>query len=1073
MDAPDKPKHRLRQWVEKRWPVAPVIRWGSVDEIPGGTKFAYVLGSATLALFAVLVITGVWQLLYYVPTVDHAYDSVMFLRLQVPLGWLIHGLHYWAAQAFIMVMGLHVVRVFIWAAYKKPRELTWVLGVVLLLLAAAFIFTGSILPWDTTGYWAGEVGTSMAGTVPLIGNFLKLLMRGGDAMGQMTLSRSFAVHVAILPALTVFFIVAHIVAFRQFGSVGPWKPKQPAKTGSFWPDQTFKDLFVFALIMMGLICLSAFVRAPISGPADPLDNSFTPKPEWNFLFLYEALKAFKGSWEWIGTVVIPAFLILLLFAVPFIDRNEKRNPFQRPVAMLCGFLFVTVIVVLTCIGHYSGSAANMPAFALTASAPTNQVATAPAAADTAATNEAASTASTNTPATEAVAPASTNQTSTPAASAVSPATPATAAPASTNAPAPAAPISAATNQIAAPANPVATPATPPVSTNAPASAPAAPTPTNQVAAAATAAPAVPQQNAIPSRTNTVAGNVAASTNQNPTYLRDVQPVIAVSCARCHNPQTRIYNWLGYKSTFDDRYEIRRRVWDSPKGWYYKEAMPLPGSPEALAFTAAQRLTIRNWVSSGAARGVAPAPAPAAVATTNEVAGSGGTTAAASADDSQAGKGLFVSQGCMVCHAIAGTGGKVGPDLSNETKLGHSSQWLIAQITDPTKHNPATKMPPHNNLTPAQLKGLADYILNPAPGAAAPGAPPVTAASSSVSTNARAAAATATASTNQVAASAVSPATPAPGQTKTTAAAGDSEAGKALFVSAGCVACHTMEGQGGKVGPDLSNESKLGRSSQWLIAQITDPTKHNPATKMPAHQNLTQPQLKGLTDYILNPSSSLAAPGAGTAANASAAPAQTNENPDTSVASASVVKMIGDPQHGAVLFELDCAKCHGKAGAGQVPNPGSQAGVVPALSPISRGLFTNDPVVFAANIDRVIQQGATSPGPGPALQMPAFGTTHSLTLPEIANIEAYVLSLNGVDAAKILHPGISPLHFVEGTAALLVLALLAIGGLWVHYRISASAQPGERPTPEEFRTLQHEVTDLRQKLEEMETRNRKE
>ena len=929
MDAPDKPKHRLRQWVEKRWPVAPVIRWGSVDEIPGGTKFAYVLGSATLALFGVLVITGVWQLLYYVPTVDHAYDSVMFLRLQVPLGWLIHGLHYWAAQAFIVVMGLHVVRVFIWAAYKKPRELTWVLGVVLLLLAAAFIFTGSILPWDTTGYWAGEVGTSMAGTVPLIGKFLKLLMRGGDAMGQMTLSRSFAVHVAILPALTVFFIVAHIVAFRQFGSVGPWKPKQPAKTGSFWPDQTFKDLFVFALIMMGLICLSAFVRAPISGPADPLDNSFTPKPEWNFLFLYEALKAFKGSWEWIGTVVIPAFLILLLFAVPFIDRNEKRNPFQRPVAMLCGFLFVTVIVVLTCIGHYSGSAANTPAFVPTASASTNQVAAASAAADTAVTNKAASTASTNTPATDAVAPASTNQTSTPAASAVSPATPATAAPASTNAPAPAAPISAATNQIASPANPAATPATPPVSTNAPASVPAAPTPTNQVAAA----PALPQRNAIPSQTNAVADNASGSTKQSPTYLRDVQPIITVSCARCHNPQARIFNWLDYKSTFADRYEIRRRVWDSPKGWYYKEAMPLPGSPEALSFTDAQRLTIRNWVGSGAARGVAPAPAPAAVATTNEVAASGGTTAAAPAGDSQAGKGLFVSQGCMACHAIAGTGGKVGPDLSNETKL--------------------------------------------------------------------------------------------------------------------------------------------GRSSQWLIAQITDPTKHNPATKMPAHQNLTQPQLKGLTDYILNPSSSPATPGAGTAANASAAPAQTNESPDASVASASVVKIIGDPQHGAVLFDLDCAKCHGKAGAGQVPNPGSQAGVVPALAPISRGLFTTDPAVFAANIDRVIQQGATSPGPGPALQMPAFGTTHSLTLPEIANIEAYVLSLNGVDAAKILHPGISPLHFVEGTAALLVLALLAIGGLWVHYRTSASAQPGKRPTPEEFQTLQHEVTDLKQKLEEMETRNRKE
>ena len=176
-----------------------------------------------------LVITGVWQLLYYVPTVDHAYDSVMFLRLQVPLGWLVHGLHYWAAQAFIVVMGLHVARVFIWAAYKKPRELTWVLGVVLLLLGAAFIFTGAILPWDTLGYWAGEVGTSMAGTVPLIGNFLKLLMRGGDTMGQMTLSRAFVVHVAILPALTVFFIARASRGFPAVRQCGALEPQEAGK----------------------------------------------------------------------------------------------------------------------------------------------------------------------------------------------------------------------------------------------------------------------------------------------------------------------------------------------------------------------------------------------------------------------------------------------------------------------------------------------------------------------------------------------------------------------------------------------------------------------------------------------------------------------------------------------------------------------------------------------------------------------------------------------------------------------------------------------------------------------------
>jgi ubiquinol-cytochrome c reductase cytochrome b subunit len=598
MDSPVERKHRLRQWMEERWPLSAVIRWGSVEEIPGGAKFAYALGSATMVLFAVLVITGVWQLLYYVPTVDHAYDSVMFLRLQVPLGWLIHGLHYWAAQGFIVVMGLHMARVFIWAAYKKPRELTWVLGVVLLLLGAAFIFTGAILPWDTLGYWAGEVGTSMAGTVPLVGNFLAFLMRGGDTMSQMTLSRAFVVHVAILPALTVFFIAAHLVAFRQFGSVGPWDPKKGQKTGWFWPDQTFKDLLVVALILFALICLSAFVRAPITGPADPLDNSYSPKPEWNFLFLYEALKAFKGSWEWMGTVAIPALLVILLFAVPFMDRNEKRNPFKRPVAMLSGFTFVAVILVMTFIGHQSNSGGNAPAPASAASAPTNHVASPAASSSSPATPETAPSVSTNAPAPASAASAPTNQVAFPAASS-SPATPETAPSVSTNAPAPAATASGSTSQVAArtasAASPAKTETTSPVSTNAPAPAVVAPAPTNQVASPAASAPgqAALKQNAILSQTNAVSGNASGSTNQSPTYLRDVQPIFAASCARCHNPQTRIYNWLDYQSAFADRWEIRRRVWDSWQGWYYKQAMPLPGSPESLAFTDAERLTIRN------------------------------------------------------------------------------------------------------------------------------------------------------------------------------------------------------------------------------------------------------------------------------------------------------------------------------------------------------------------------------------------------------------------------------------------------------------------------------------------------
>ena len=358
----------------------------------------------------------------------------------------------------------------------------------------------------------------MAGTVPLIGNFLKLLMRGGDAMGQMTLSRAFAVHVAILPALTFFFIVAHIVAFRQFGSVGPWKPRKPEKTGSFWPDQTFKDLLVVAVILVVLICLSAFVRAPITGPADPLDNSFTPKPEWNFLFLYEALKAFKGSWEWMGTVVIPALLVLLLFAVPFIDRNEKKNPFRRPVAMLSGFMFAAVILLMTFIGHYSNSGANAPAPAATAPAPTNQVATPAASAASPAAPVTTPPVSTNAPAAAPTGSASTNHVATSTAAAATAATPAAASAGSTNAPAAVSTSPASTNHVAKPAPATASPAAPAAassaSTNAPTPAAVAPAPTKPVAIPGASAPRPDalKQTAILSPTNAVADNAAATTN---------------------------------------------------------------------------------------------------------------------------------------------------------------------------------------------------------------------------------------------------------------------------------------------------------------------------------------------------------------------------------------------------------------------------------------------------------------------------------------------------------------------------------------------------------------------------------
>ena len=260
---------RLQTWINDRWPVSGVVRWILEEEIPGGSRFAYVFGSVGLVLFLLLVLTGVLELFYYVPTTDHAYDSLMYLRLQVPFGWLVHGLHYWGAQAFAVVVGLHMARVFLWGAYKSPREVTWLTGVLLVLLVAVMTFTGPLLAWDQLGFWAAEVGTSIVGTVPWIGDFLQRFVRGGETMGQETLSRFFIFHVAILPGLLLGVILLHLVAFRQAGSAGPWDPEKRRTTGRFWPDQVYKDTVVTSFMVVLLVGLSAFWRAPITGPADP------------------------------------------------------------------------------------------------------------------------------------------------------------------------------------------------------------------------------------------------------------------------------------------------------------------------------------------------------------------------------------------------------------------------------------------------------------------------------------------------------------------------------------------------------------------------------------------------------------------------------------------------------------------------------------------------------------------------------------------------------------------------------------------------------------------------------------
>ena len=224
----------------------------------------------------------------------------------------------------VVLVLLHISRIFIWGAYKRPRELTWLFGVTLLLVVMGLSFTGGPLSWDQRAYWEAEVGTSIPGSIPVVGDMIKQVMRGGEEMGQLTLSRLFIVHTAILPVTLVVLILAHLIAFRQFGSVGPWDEAQRAFKGRFWPEQAFKDALIGTLIVLTLITLTVFLPKPFNGQADPLDSSFIPKPEWNFLFLYEALKFFPGASNLSALWFFPKFLFYYWYCSRLLTADPRE-----------------------------------------------------------------------------------------------------------------------------------------------------------------------------------------------------------------------------------------------------------------------------------------------------------------------------------------------------------------------------------------------------------------------------------------------------------------------------------------------------------------------------------------------------------------------------------------------------------------------------------------------------------------------------------------------------------------------------------------------------------------------------
>jgi ubiquinol-cytochrome c reductase cytochrome b subunit len=207
---------KVYEWLDERLGLGTIYTTVLDRKVPKVNWF-YTLGSATLFLFTMQAITGVFLTVYYVPSPDHAYDSIQYIMNGVAFGWLIRGIHHWGATMMVITVFLHMLRTFYFGAYKFPRELTWLTGVILLLSTLGMGFTGYLLPWNQKAYWATTVGTEIAGTVPFIGTFIESVLRGGTDLSAVTLARFFAVHIWFLPAVIIGLIGVHLYMVIRIG----------------------------------------------------------------------------------------------------------------------------------------------------------------------------------------------------------------------------------------------------------------------------------------------------------------------------------------------------------------------------------------------------------------------------------------------------------------------------------------------------------------------------------------------------------------------------------------------------------------------------------------------------------------------------------------------------------------------------------------------------------------------------------------------------------------------------------------------------------------------------------------
>ncbi len=355
--------NRLYAWLDERFNLSPLLTFLKHKRVPVHRHTVwYYLGGVTLFLFVIQVFTGILLLFYYQPGADSSYESVRFIMNKVNFGWLFRSVHNWSANLMIFFAFLHMFSTFFTRAYGKPRELTWMSGFVLLLLAMALGFSGYLLPWDELAFFATKVGTDIAGAVPLVGEGLREVLRGGPDVTGATLSRFYAFHVALLPAIFTVILLLHLLFIQRQGMHEPESVQQlpPSKKREipFFPNFVLKDALLWLIVLNVLLYLAVFWPAEMGTKADP----FSPapegiQPEWYFMFMFQTLKyipahVFGIEGEVLGVLGFMVIIVAWLF-VPFWEIKAKPNRKVRPMVII-GIVAIVYMLGMTAAGYLEG-----------------------------------------------------------------------------------------------------------------------------------------------------------------------------------------------------------------------------------------------------------------------------------------------------------------------------------------------------------------------------------------------------------------------------------------------------------------------------------------------------------------------------------------------------------------------------------------------------------------------------------------------------------------------------------------------------------------------------------------------